>query len=103
MLAQVSRTLVCALHRLCELTLLVELAMAVHVHVLARRWLLLAFAAGCRAASRGIGGARACKQVRLLVVGCWLFVLARIAVLCSLPLLNHHHPCVHHYHYHYHH
>ena len=28
--------------------------MAVHVHVLARRWLLLAFAAVCRAASRGI-------------------------------------------------
>jgi hypothetical protein len=46
---------------------------------------------------------RACEQVRLLVVGCWLFVLARIAVLCSLPLLNHHHHCVHHYHYHYHH
>ena len=36
-------------------------------------------------------------------VSCWLFMLARIAVLCSLPLLNHHHHCVHHYHYHYHH
>ncbi len=40
-----------ATHRVCNLTLLVEFAMA--VRVLAQRWLLQALAVRCRAASRG--------------------------------------------------
>jgi hypothetical protein len=67
-----------------------------HVHVLARRWLLQAFAACCRAASRGNLVWRACKQVHLLVVGCAACWCCRAAAACLLLHLHHH--CVHHQH-----
>lgn len=52
--------------------------MAVHVHVLARRWLLLAFAAVCRAASRGVVVVRTCKHA--LFVSCELCLLAGVVL-----------------------
>ena len=76
MLAQVSRTLVRTFHRTFELTLLVGLAM-VHVDVLARRWLLPAFAACCRAASRG-NLVRTCKH------DCFVLVYCSLQCCCAL-------------------
>jgi hypothetical protein len=87
MSAQVSSTLVCALHRMLNLKLLIRLAMGVHVHVLARRWLLCAYASCGRAASRGIFEVRACKQVRLLVVGCLCLLALQCFAACRCLII----------------
>jgi hypothetical protein len=54
----------------------------VHVHVLARRWLLPAFAAGCRAASRG-NLVRTCKHDCFVLVYCSLQCCCAIAAVSS--------------------
>ena len=101
MLAQVSRTLVCALHRICELTLLVGLAMVMHVYM---SWLDAGAAWPSLSVVELLPGellVRTCK--RTLFVRCLLLcVLACSAVHCDLLLPKPHH-CVHHHHYHHHH
>ena len=71
-----------------------------HVHVLARRWLLQAFAACCRAASRGMVVVRTCKRILFVSLKCVL--LACDCVLCGNRLLHCHCNCDQHLNHHHH-